>query len=112
LLSDRLVTTVKIIGFRIDQGKGCSRSRPLHRTTTTSCEPPSTPRLEYFLGESGSSHSDIFSLGVITYQMFTGRLPYDAQIAKARTRSEWKALCLILMLVILLLLFLQFGGRH
>ena len=24
----------------------------------------------------------------------------------------WKALCLILMLVILLLLFLQFGGRH
>jgi serine/threonine protein kinase len=47
---------------------------------------------EYFLGESGSSRSDIFSLGVITYQMLTGRLPYGAQIAKARTRSEQRKL--------------------
>jgi serine/threonine protein phosphatase PrpC len=42
---------------------------------------------EYFLGEGGSPHSDIFSLGVITYQMLTGRLPYGAQVAKCRTKS-------------------------
>ncbi len=43
---------------------------------------------EYFLGESGSSLSDMFSLGVIGYQMLTGKLPYGAQIAKVRTRSQ------------------------
>ncbi len=47
---------------------------------------------EYFLGEGGSSHSDIFSLGVITYQMLTGRLPYGAEVAKSRTKSAQKKL--------------------
>ncbi|MEK9970502.1 MAG: bifunctional protein-serine/threonine kinase/phosphatase [Ferrovibrio sp.] len=47
---------------------------------------------EYFLGEPGTSRSDIFSLGVITYQMLTGRLPYGAQVAKIRTRSALKKL--------------------
>ncbi|MGZ5871275.1 MAG: protein kinase domain-containing protein [Bradyrhizobium sp.] len=43
---------------------------------------------EYFAGESGSPRSDMFSLGVITYQMLTGKLPYGSQIAKARTKSQ------------------------
>jgi serine/threonine protein phosphatase PrpC len=47
---------------------------------------------EYFLRENGSPRSDMFSLGVITYQMLTGKLPYGAQIAKARTRSQFKKL--------------------
>jgi len=42
---------------------------------------------EYFLGEPGSCRSDLFSLGVITYQMLSGRLPYGAQVAKSRTRA-------------------------
>lgn len=42
---------------------------------------------EYFLGEIGSARSDLFSLGVISYQMLTGRLPYGTQVAKARSRS-------------------------
>lgn len=42
---------------------------------------------EYFLGEAGSPNSDLFSLGVITYQMLTGKLPYGAEVAKARTRA-------------------------
>ena len=42
---------------------------------------------EYFLGENPSPRSDIFSLGVITYQMLTGRLPYGTQVAKSRTRA-------------------------
>jgi serine/threonine protein phosphatase PrpC len=44
---------------------------------------------EYFLGESGTPRSDLFSLGVIAYQMLTGRLPYGAQVAKARSRSQF-----------------------
>lgn len=47
---------------------------------------------EYFLGEGGTTGSDIFSLGVIAYQMLTGRLPYGAQAAKARTRSQQRKL--------------------
>jgi serine/threonine protein kinase len=47
---------------------------------------------EYFAGESGSPRSDMFSLGVITYQMLTGELPYGAQVAQARTRSQLRKL--------------------
>jgi len=47
---------------------------------------------EYFLGEGGSPRSDMFSLGVLTYQMLTGKLPYGAQVAKSRTRAAQKKL--------------------
>ena len=47
---------------------------------------------EYFLGEGGSPRSDQFSLGVITYQMLTGKLPYGTQIAKTRTKSQQRKL--------------------
>jgi len=42
---------------------------------------------EYFLGENGTNASDIFSLGVITYQMLSGKLPYGAQVAQAKTKA-------------------------
>src|SRR5262249_49917895 len=47
---------------------------------------------EYFIGEGGSPRSDIFSLGVIAYQMLTGRLPYGAEVARTRTRAQQKKL--------------------
>jgi serine/threonine protein phosphatase PrpC len=47
---------------------------------------------EYFVGEPATSRSDLFSLGVITYQMLTGKLPYGTQIANARTRSQFNRL--------------------
>ncbi|MFW5446886.1 MAG: protein kinase domain-containing protein [Methylophagaceae bacterium] len=43
---------------------------------------------EYFLGENGSTRSDLFSLAVIIYQMLAqGRLPYGVQVSQARTKS-------------------------
>jgi serine/threonine protein kinase/serine/threonine protein phosphatase PrpC len=47
---------------------------------------------EYFLGEPGSTRSDLFSLGVITYQMLSGRLPYGTQVAKADSRAAQRKL--------------------
>jgi serine/threonine protein kinase len=47
---------------------------------------------EYFLGESGTARSDLFSLGVIAYQMLSGRLPYGAQVAKSRTKAAQRKL--------------------
>jgi serine/threonine protein kinase len=42
---------------------------------------------EYFLGEPASVRSDLYSLGVITYQMLSGRLPYGAAVPRARTHK-------------------------
>jgi len=42
---------------------------------------------EYFLGEAGTPASDLFSLGAIAYQMLSGRLPYGADVSRARTRA-------------------------
>lgn len=47
---------------------------------------------ECFLGEAGTPRSDLFSLGVIVYQMLSGRLPYGAEVAKMRTRAEQRRL--------------------
>jgi serine/threonine protein phosphatase PrpC len=43
---------------------------------------------EYFLGEVGTTRSDLFSLGVIAYQMLCGRLPYGTDVAGTRTRAQ------------------------
>jgi len=48
---------------------------------------------EYFLGKIGSSRSDIFSLGVIVYQMLSkGELPYGVNVARSRTKASQKKL--------------------
>ncbi|MEL0028680.1 MAG: bifunctional protein-serine/threonine kinase/phosphatase, partial [Perlucidibaca sp.] len=43
---------------------------------------------EHFLGEGGSEHSDQFSLGVLTYELLSGGLPYGTAVAGARSRAE------------------------
>jgi serine/threonine protein phosphatase PrpC/tRNA A-37 threonylcarbamoyl transferase component Bud32 len=47
---------------------------------------------EYFLGESGSQRADLYSLGVIAYQMLSGGFPYGTQVPKSRTKAAQKKL--------------------
>lgn len=47
---------------------------------------------ETILGDEATARADIFSLGVIAYQMLTGRLPYGARAARLRTRRDVKSL--------------------
>ena len=43
---------------------------------------------EYFSGEQVSWRSDLFSLGVIAYEMLTGALPYGTQVGKVRSPRD------------------------
>jgi len=47
---------------------------------------------EYFLGEPGTTRSDLYSLGVIAYQMLSGRLPFGADVSRARTPAAQRQL--------------------
>jgi hypothetical protein len=83
--------TVKIIDFGSTKVKGVIEATPSIDTGDILGTAQYTAP-EYFIGESGTPRSDIFSLGVITYQMLTGRLPYGAQVAKTRTKSQQRKL--------------------
>ncbi|MBI3367746.1 MAG: bifunctional protein-serine/threonine kinase/phosphatase [Burkholderiales bacterium] len=83
--------TVKIIDFGSARVAGIVESSPLaDRHDILGTVQYTAP--EYFLGEAGTPRSDLFSLGVITYQMLTGRLPYGAEVAKARSKATQKLL--------------------
>lgn len=78
--------TVKIIDFGAVRVAGVAEISGVHqqqhiRGTMQYTAP------EYFLGEPGTTRSDLFSLGIIAYQMLSGRLPYGAAVARATTRS-------------------------
>lgn len=47
---------------------------------------------ELFLGEPATPTSDLFSLGVMAYQLLTGTLPYGAAVAGAQTAAAQRRL--------------------
>ncbi|KST59151.1 protein kinase [Methylobacterium sp. GXS13] len=47
---------------------------------------------ECFLGEPSTAGADIFAVGVIAYQMLTGRLPYVDRVPRALTRAAQRRL--------------------
>jgi serine/threonine protein kinase len=83
--------TVRIIDFGSTKVAGLTEiATPIPRSELLGTAQYTAP--EYFLGESGTTRSDIFSLGVITYQMLSGKLPYGTEVSKARTRAAQKKL--------------------
>jgi serine/threonine protein phosphatase PrpC len=83
--------TVKIIDFGSTRVAGLTENtNPIAQHTILGTAQYTAP--EYFLGEGGSTRSDLFSLGVVTYQMLSGRLPYGTQVAKSRTKAAQRKL--------------------
>lgn len=83
--------TVKILDFGATRVAGVMEiATPIAQINLLGSAAYAAP--EYFLGENGSSRADIYSLGVIAYQMLAGKLPYGAEVAKARTKAAQKKL--------------------
>lgn len=80
--------TVKIVDFGSTHVAGIVESaEPSEILGTAQYTAP-----EYFLGEAGTPRADLFSLGVIAYEMLSGKLPYGAEVAQSRTRAAQRSL--------------------
>ncbi len=82
--------TVKIMDFGSTRVAGIVENAASVQTFPAGTAQYTAP--EYFLGDAGTSRSDLFSLGVIAYQMLSGRLPFGTEVAKASTRAAQRRL--------------------
>ena len=82
--------TVKLIDFGSVRVAGVAEIAGVEQQQILGTAQYTAP--EYFLGEPGTTRSDLFSLGVITYQMLSGRVPYGTQVAKTTSRSAQRKL--------------------
>jgi serine/threonine protein phosphatase PrpC len=83
--------TVKLIDFGAASVAGvCEMATDAPAATLAGAALYAAP--EYFLGAPGTVQSDVFSLGVLTYQLLTGHLPYDVRIPQAKSRAAQRKL--------------------
>ena len=79
---------VKIIDFGSIKIAGIQEiSSPIERLELLGTKNYTAP--EYLIGIAGSNKSDLFSLGVIAYEMLTGELPYGERINR---NIDWRSL--------------------
>ncbi len=72
---------VKIIDFGSTKIAGITEiTTPLQRDNVLGTRNYTAP--EYLRGHGGSNRSDIYSLGVITYEMLCGKLPYPKELTE------------------------------
>lgn len=86
------VGTVKIIDFGSTKVAGISDIHPNNEGIVGTLQ-YSSP--EYFVNDAITLRVDIFSLGVVAYQMLSGQFPYGLKVSKARSRPEQKKLSYI-----------------
>jgi len=83
--------TAKIIDFGSVQVAGLDELAPrMEDSAFAGTMQYSAPEL--YLGQAATAASDIYSLGVIVYQMLTGDLPYGPRVAAADTRAAQRKL--------------------
>lgn len=79
---------VKLIDFGSCHVAGISEiSTPLQRDIPLGTATYSAP--EYTVGKSGSYAADQFSLAVISYEMFTGKLPFGGKLEQCKSQRDF-----------------------
>jgi serine/threonine protein phosphatase PrpC len=83
--------TVKIIDFGSTRVNGVAEADSPGKHSDILGTPQYTAP-ELFLGKRAASGSDLYALGILTYQMLSGTLPYGAEVAKATTAAQHRKL--------------------
>ncbi|UFS75858.1 bifunctional protein-serine/threonine kinase/phosphatase [Tardiphaga sp. 37S4] len=83
--------TVKIIDFGSTRVNGVAEADSPGKHSDILGTPQYTAP-ELFLGKRATSSSDLYALGILTYQMLSGTLPYGAEVAKATTAAQHRKL--------------------
>lgn len=79
--------SAKIIDFGSTKIAGIADiATPIERKTLLGTKQFTAP--EYLLGQAGSTRSDQFSLGVVIYQLLSGRLPYGERYARIDSQKQ------------------------
>lgn len=83
--------TVKIIDFGTTQVAGLVdiEKEPSHQAILGTAQFTAP---EYYLGVKADARADIFSLGVICYQMLSGNLPYGTKVSQVSTPADLRKL--------------------
>jgi len=80
--------TVKIIDFGSTHVAGVQEISPGNGADTDILGTAQYTAPEYFLGYGGTTQSDLFSLGVIAYELLTGKLPFGVKVSRIRNQKD------------------------